>query len=54
MDNELRKSIYKSILKGIRSKQKEITDKVVEDILDPNDVAQVDPDDESDADLVHE
>jgi hypothetical protein len=41
----LAKSMYKAMLKTLRSKkQKTITDKIVEDIADPNYVAQVDPD----------
>ncbi len=39
------KAIYKSILKTLKNKKdKEETDRIVEDILDPNYVAQVDPD----------
>lgn len=43
--DEIVKSIYKSILKTIKRRNaKQAANKVVNDVLDPNNVAQVDPD----------
>lgn len=41
---QIAKSIYKSILKSIRRRNAKHTSKVVQDILDPNYIAEVDPD----------
>ena len=39
------KAVYKAILKSLRSKKrKDQTDEIIDDILDPNYIAQVDPD----------
>ena len=41
--NQIAKSMYKMVLKSIKSGKK-TTDKVIDDILDPNYIAEVDPD----------
>jgi predicted YcjX-like family ATPase len=42
--NDLKKALYKAILKSIRSGKKPIAQEIVRDVLDANYTAQVDPD----------
>ncbi len=41
---DLKKAIYKSILKSLQHGKKDVAQEVVRDVLDPNYSAQVDPD----------
>jgi hypothetical protein len=41
---ELKKSIYKSILKSIKEGKKDVASEIIRDVLDPNYIAEVDPD----------
>lgn len=42
--NDLKKALYKAILKSIKSGKKDIAQEIVRDVLDDNYVAEVDPD----------
>lgn len=42
--NDLKKALYKAILKSIKSGKKDVAAEIVRDVLDPNYVAEVDPD----------
>lgn len=41
---DLKKALYKAILKSLKSGKKDIAQEIVRDVLDPNYVANVDPD----------
>lgn len=43
-EEDLKKSMYKAVLRNIRSKNKKKAQAVVADILDPNYIAEVDKD----------
>lgn len=42
--SDLKKALYKAVLKAIRNGKKPITQEIIRDILDPNYTAEVDPD----------
>lgn len=42
--NDLKKALYKSILKSLKKGKKDVASEIIRDVLDPNYVAQVDPD----------
>ena len=42
--NDLKKALYKAILKSLKAGKKGIAEQIVRDVLDPNYVAEVDPD----------
>lgn len=42
--NDLKKALYKAILKSIKEGKKDLAAEIVRDVLDPNYVAEVDPD----------
>lgn len=42
--NDLKKALYKAILKSLKSGKKDIAQEIVRDVLDPDYVAEVDPD----------
>jgi predicted YcjX-like family ATPase len=42
--NDLKKALYKAILKSLKNGKKDIAQEVVRDVLDNNYTAQVDPD----------
>lgn len=43
-EQQIKKAIYKAILKSLKSAKKPIAEEIIRDILDPNYQAQVDPD----------
>jgi len=42
--SDIKKSVYKSILKSLKQRNRDKTKAIIEDIADPNYKAQVDPD----------
>lgn len=43
-EKDLVKAMYKAVLKKMKSNYKDVAEEIVDDVLDPNDEAQVDPD----------